>query len=258
MSGLFNVEILPVFTTNNIYLLHDVSSNKTAVVDPGEDTAVLQAIEQQNRRLTAIFLTHHHADHTGGVTALKKRTGAVVYGFRGDKNRIPDIDIELDDGSVVEFAGAPARVYHVPGHTLGSIVFHFFNEAILFTGDTLFQMGCGRLFEGSMQQMHQSLTRLAALPEDTRIYSGHEYAHGNARFALTIDPNNVELLARFKHAAEIEDGLFTNPSTIAQERITNPFLRASAPEIAQHLGMPHRSELDIFTEIRERKDAFNG
>ena len=263
MTSAFDIDIFPARQDNNIYVLHDRKSTKSAVIDPTEDAPVLECLKEKGRNLTKIFCTHHHSDHVGGVIGLKKRTGAVVYAYSGDMHRIRGADIAVDEGSTVEFAGNVATIMHLPGHTSGSIAYRFVALKQIFVGDVLFEMGCGRIFEGTHAQLFMSLCRLKNLPDETLVYTGHEYAHGNARFALTIDGNNPHLIKRFKEIANIQEdikgrGAFTNPTTIGKERLTNPYFRTDDEEICQFLGMEDASDLEVFTEIRKRKDAFTG
>lgn len=249
------IALIPALSDNYVYLAHDPASGATAVVDPAEAAPVLAALEQRGWTLTHILNTHHHADHIGGNEELKARFGVPIVGPRADAARIPGIDVEVGDGDTYDFAGHQARVFDTPGHTRGHIAFWFPDSEALFCGDTLFALGCGRLFEGTPQQMWDSLCKLRALPDATRVYCGHEYTQSNARFALTIEPDNEELRAR---AAAIDalraKGEPTIPSTLGEEKRTNPFLRADVPEVQEAVGMAGADPAAVFGEIRKRKD----
>lgn len=249
------IALIPALSDNYVYLAHDPASGATAVVDPAEAAPVLAALEQRGWTLTHILNTHHHADHIGGNEELKARFGVPIVGPRADAERIPGIDVEVGDGDTYDFAGHQARVFDTPGHTRGHIAFWFPDSEALFCGDTLFALGCGRLFEGTPQQMWDSLCKLRALPDATRVYCGHEYTQSNARFALTIEPDNEELRAR---AAAIDalraKGEPTIPSTLGEEKRTNPFLRADVPEVQEAVGMAGADPAAVFGEIRKRKD----
>ena len=251
------IALIPALSDNYVYLAHDRDSGATAVVDPAEAAPVLAALEQRGWTLTHILNTHHHADHIGGNEALKARFGAPIVGPRADAARIPGIDVEVGDGDTYDFAGHQARVFDTPGHTRGHIAFWFPDSEALFCGDTLFALGCGRLFEGTPAQMWDSLGKLRALPDATRVYCGHEYTQSNARFALTIEPDNEELRAR---AAAVDalraKGEPTIPSTLGEEKRTNPFLRADVPEVQEAVGMAGADPAAVFGEIRRRKDNF--
>ena len=249
------IALVPLLSDNYGYLLHDAASRTTAIVDPSEAGPVLAAAEARGWRLTHILNTHHHFDHTGGNVALKEAFGAKVVGPGKDAARIPGFDIGVDEASGWEFAGLPVQVLEVPAHTRGAIALVI--EGNAFTGDTLFAMGCGRLFEGDPAMMWGSLSKLMTLPDATRIFCGHEYTENNGRFALTLEPGNSTLEARMKlvRAARAK-GETTMPSDMGLEKATNPFLRVESPEIRKTLGMERAEDVAVFGEIRKRKDSF--
>jgi len=251
------IHLVPAFSDNYIYLLRDPGQGSVGVVDPGDAAPVLAALEERGWRLTHIFNTHHHADHIGGNHALKQRFGCDVIGARADVARIQDMETCLDEGETISFGSHTARVIAVPGHTSGHIAFHFPQAKALFCGDTLFALGCGRLFEGTPAQMWDSLCKLRALPDDTRVYCGHEYTLSNARFAVTVDPQNRELAERADAIkAQRERGEPTIPTTLGLEKRTNPFLRADDPAVQAAVGMAGGDPAAVFAEIRGRKDRF--
>ena len=255
--GMLEIELLPARSDNYIYLVREPDTGTVAVVDPATPDPVIQALEARGVSLDLILNTHHHHDHIGGNDALKERYGAVIIGPRADKHRIPDLDFEVGDGDVVRVGDQTATVIETPGHTRGHIAFWFQESAALFCGDTLFVLGCGRLFEGTPEQMWQSLTRLRALPDETRIYCGHEYTLSNARFAVTVEPDNAALRARAEQITELRArNAPTIPSTLGEEKRTNPFLRADVPEMQAAIGMAGAEPAAVFAEIRSRKDAF--
>ncbi|MCZ4091636.1 hydroxyacylglutathione hydrolase [Sinorhizobium psoraleae] len=244
-------------TDNFGVLLHDPESGATASIDAPEEQPILDTLERRGWRLTHILTTHHHGDHVAANVSLKERFGVTIIGPKGEASKIPGIDRSVGQGDRFDFAGHPVEVIETPGHTAGHICFHFPQDRMLFAADTLFALGCGRLFEGTAETMWQSLNRLTALPDDTSVYFGHEYTLTNAHFAVTVDPENAALKAR---AAEIEetrsDGGFTAPTTIGLEKRTNPFLRAGDQKIRKHLAMEGASDPEVFAEIRKRKDNF--
>ena len=252
-----DIVILPALSDNYIHLIRDPASGAVAVVDPAEAGPVIEALTARGWGLDAIFNTHHHGDHIGGNRALKARYGCPVIGARADLTRIPELDLALVDGSQYIFGSETISVIATPGHTSGHLAFHWPGIKALFCGDTLFSLGCGRLFEGTAAEMWASLCRLRALPGDTRVYCAHEYTLANARFALTIEPDNPALAARVEEAKrQREHGRPTIPTTLATERATNPFLRADQPGIAAALGLSGAPATEIFAEIRRRKDHF--
>ena len=251
------IEQIQVLKDNFVYLVREPTSGAVAVVDPSVAAPVLERAAVLGWRITHILNTHHHPDHTGGNLEIKVATGCIIVGPGHDPDRIPGMDIQVRDGDRYDLGNAQAEVFFVPGHTRGHIAFWFPEQATLFSGDTLFSIGCGRLFEGTPQQMWASLSRLRALPPETRVYCGHEYTEANIRFAVTLDPDNAALR---KREAEVRGfraaGKFSVPSLMADERAANPFLRADAPELAAAVGMAGRDPVEVFAEIRRRKDVF--
>lgn len=244
---------IPCLKDNYAYLV--IAGEHCAVVDPAEAAPVEAALAERGLKLTHILNTHHHWDHTGGNIALKAKYGAAVVGPAKDSAQIPGIDTGVDEASGWRFGPQAVRILEVPAHTSGAIAFVF--EAAVFTGDTLFAMGCGRLFEGTAAMMHHSLTKLAALADGMEIYCGHEYTLTNGRFALTLEPGNADLQSRMKEVEALRANAEpTIPSNIGLEKRTNPFLRTGSAEIRATLKMERADAVDVFAEIRRRKDAF--
>ena len=241
------VEIVavPALSDNYVWLVHDGASGETVVIDPAVAEPVLAAAAERGWRIGQIWNTHWHPDHTGGNAAIKAATGCAITGPAAEADRIPTLDRLVGEGDAVRIGAIEASVLEVPAHTAGHIAYHLPTEQAVFVGDVLFAMGCGRLFEGTAAQMHANLQRLAALPPETRLYPAHEYTLGNARFALTVERGNAALIER---AASVERlraaGTPTVPTTVALERATNPFMRATSVE--------------AFTELRRGKDNFRG
>jgi hydroxyacylglutathione hydrolase len=247
---------IPVLRDNYVYLVREPDSGATAVVDPSVAHPVLEVIAETGWRLTHILNTHHHHDHTGGNIEIKAATGCTIVGPRADRDRIPMIDVDVGDGDTYQFGRESALVYDVPGHTRGHIAFWFRQSRALFSGDTLFLMGCGRVFEGTFAQMWNSLGKLKVLPPETRVYCAHEYTQNNARFALTVEPDNSELRARARRIDDMRaKNIPTVPGTMAEELMTNPFLRADHPALQQLAGTVG-DPVATFAEIRHRKDIF--
>jgi len=248
---------IPVLTDNYIYLLHDTASGSTAVVDPALSQPVLDELKHQGWRLDWILNTHHHSDHVGGNLELKAKTGCQVIAANSDKDRIPGFDKGVDDGNVIKIGQYAAKVLATPGHTSGHIVYYFADAAALFCGDTLFSMGCGRLFEGSAEQMWQSLQKLKALPGDTRIYCAHEYTQANGRFALTVEPENQALQQRMIEVNQLRrENRSTVPSILQQELDTNPFLREDSLALQRQINFEGETPVPVFAEVRRLKDHF--
>lgn len=253
----FEIVTVPCRTDNYAFLVHDDRSGATALVDAPEAAPIAAALDERGWGLDEIWITHHHADHVDGVAALRDRFGAKVTGARADAHRLPALDRAVEDNETFDFAGAEVTVMDVSGHTIGHVAFYLPAANAVFTADSLMALGCGRVFEGTHEMMWKSLSRLAALPAGTTVCSGHEYTATNARFALTIEPDNPDLQARAEAVfAAAEKGIPTVPSTLSEELATNPFLRAGLPEVKAALNMDGRDDISVFAEIRNRKDRF--
>jgi hydroxyacylglutathione hydrolase len=247
----------PCLSDNYGYLVHDPKAAVTATIDTPDSGAILAQLERKGWTLTHILNTHHHPDHAGGNLALKKRTGCTVVGPRADRDRIPGIEVEVGEGDVYRFGSHDFHVHDTPGHTRGHIVYHVPDRHVAFVGDTLFAMGCGRLFEGTPAQMWSSLQKLMAWPDDTLVYCAHEYTQANARFALSVEPHNQDLVRR---AAEV-DALRSHqqptvPTSMGLEKRTNPFLRPHSRDLMATIGMAGADPVQVFAETRRRKDRF--
>jgi len=237
------IEIIPCLQDNYSYLIIDEENNTASVIDPSEADPVINYLENNGVKLKFILNTHHHYDHVGGNQKLKEKYGASVIGYKGDKKRIPQIDILVDDQETWIHENFEAKIIYIPGHTLGHICFYFYKEQSAFTGDTLFSLGCGRIFEGTCSQMFDSLMKLKELPQDTKVYCGHEYTKKNSDFCLTHDANNKNLKAKIEDInMKLKNGLPTIPSTIREELECNIFLKSN--------------NLDTFSKLRDLKDNF--
>ena len=237
------VEIIPCLQDNYSYLIIDENNNSACVVDPGEAKPIVDYLKNKNIKLKYILNTHHHFDHIGGNEYLKKKFGSIVVGFKKDINRIPEIDVLLEDNQIWKAENFKAKIIHIPGHTTGHICFHFFQEKLVFTGDTLFSLGCGRIFEGTYKEMFESLNKIKSLPEETKVYCGHEYTLSNLKFCIKYNPENQNLKKKAENIKKkIDNGLPTIPSTIKDELECNIFLRAN--------------DLESFSKLRDLKDNF--
>lgn len=254
-----NLEIHQFFCRQDNFgvLIHDPIHKLTAAIDTPEPDPIRAALKEKGWLLTHIFTTHHHQDHTAGHRALKAESGCRIIGPRKEADRIPGIDDTVAEGDSFDFGSLKVRIIETPGHTLGHIAYWMPDASVVFAGDTLFSLGCGRLLEGSAEMMWGSLQKLMALPGETRIYCGHEYTQSNAAFALTIEPGNAVLQ---KRALDVErlraQNLATLPVTLADEMAANPFLRPHSPEIQEKVGQVGQPLATIFAEIRRRKDRF--
>ena len=237
------VEIIPCLQDNYSYLIIDESNKTACVVDPSEAKPIINFVEKENINLKYILNTHHHFDHIGGNKDLKKKYNSIIIGFKDDANRIPVIDILLKDNQIWKGDNFEAKIMHIPGHTTGHISFHFFKEKLIFTGDTLFSLGCGKIFEGTYQDMYRSLDKIKKLPHDTKIYCGHEYTLQNSKFCIEHDPENLNLKNKIiEIKKKLENNIPTIPSTIKDENECNIFLRAK--------------DVESFSKLRDLKDNF--
>jgi hydroxyacylglutathione hydrolase len=248
---------IPCLQDNYGYLIHDPASGLTASVDTPDAVAIERVLTERGWTLDYILNTHHHFDHAGGNRALKAKYGCVIVGSRADAARIPGIDVLVGEGDRFSLGAHEARILETSGHTVGHICYVFDDDQAAFVGDTLFSLGCGRLFEGTPAQMWASLQKLMALPDDVRVYCAHEYTQGNGRFAVTMEPRNAALAARVAEVAVLRAASRpTVPSTIGLEKATNPFLRPASLELRQTLGMSTAPDADVLGETRRRKDQF--
>ena len=237
------IKIIPCLQDNYSYLIIDKSNNDACVIDPSEAKPIINFIENNKINLKYILNTHHHYDHVGGNLELKKKYNSTVVGFEGDKDRIPEIDILVKDNQVWKVDNFEAKIIHIPGHTTGHIGYHFINEKIIFTGDALFSLGCGKIFEGTYNQMYESLNKFKNLPLDTKIYCGHEYTLQNSKFCIEHDPSNQNLINKILEIKKkINNGIPTLPTTLKDELKCNIFLRAN--------------DVKNFSKLRDLKDNF--
>ena len=252
-----NVSPIPCLTDNYAYIINDNVSKKVGVVDPSEASPIITYLKKQNLKLDYILNTHHHYDHIGGNIELKKLYNAKVIGFVGDKHRIPGIDITLEDNVKWIFGESSVKILHIPGHTLGHICFFFENEKIAFTGDTLFSLGCGRIFEGDHKQMLTSLNKMKKLPKNTKIYCGHEYSYKNAEFCMKYDNDNIDLKKKFEKIKQLRsNNLPTLPTSLEEELKSNIFLRCNQNDLKVKLNMKNQEDYKVFRKVRDLKDSF--
>lgn len=251
------IEIIPCLSDNYAYLIRDKQTNKNILVDAPESETIERYLDKNAISLDFILITHHHSDHIDGINYLKQKYSPKIIGAKRDKHRLPNLDIEVEEGQNLSVGSKTFEIFDVDGHTIGHIAYALFEDNALFTGDSLMVMGCGRLFEGTPESMWKSLNKLKQLPEDIMIYSGHEYTRSNIEFALTVDPKNMKLVARkVKELDKIEKGMPTVPSSLREEMDTNPFLRESAPSIIDNLNIANLDPISRFAKIRALKDSF--
>ncbi len=253
------MQITPIqcLTDNYAYIINDSFSKIVAVVDPSEASPIISFLDKKKLKLNYILNTHHHFDHIGGNIELKKKYNAKVVGFVGDKHRIPGIDITLKDKEIWKFGNSFIKVLHIPGHTLGHICFFFEKEEVAFTGDTLFSLGCGRIFEGDHRQMLTSLNKIKKLPKTTQIYCGHEYTYKNAEFCIKYDSDNVALKKKFEIIKKLRSkNLPTIPTSLEDELKSNIFLRCDENDLQIKLNMKNQEDFKVFRKVRDLKDLF--
>jgi hydroxyacylglutathione hydrolase len=249
------IRLFPCLNDNFGYLIHDPATNATASIDAPEATPIVKALEREGWTLTDILITHHHHDHVGGVAELKQKYGCRVVAPHDKTTKIAHADLRVGHGDLVKVGGLLARVLETPGHTLDHVCYVFDSEKALFAGDTLFSIGCGRVFEGDYPMMWNSLLKLRALPDDFELYCGHEYTAANIKFALTVEPNNTALAARAEQVTRLRaENKPTIPTLLGEEKKANVFLRADEPSVAASVRMKGRSVAEVFGELRERKN----
>jgi len=248
---------IPCLTDNYAYIISDSDYKTVGVVDPSEADPVIAFLEKKNLKLNYILNTHHHFDHIGGNIQLKKKYNARIVGYLEDKHRIPGIDITLKDNERWNFGNSTVKILHIPGHTLGHICYFFEKEKIAFTGDTLFSLGCGRIFEGDHKQMLISLNKIKKLPKDTNIYCGHEYTYRNAEFCMKYDGENLELNKKFEKIKKLRaNNLPTIPTKLEDELKSNIFLRCDQNDLKIKLNMKNQEDFKVFKTVRDLKDSF--
>lgn len=248
---------VPCLKDNYAFLAHDAATGATAVIDVPEAAPILNALARHGWKASHILITHHHDDHVAGLRALAAATGARVIGAAADAHRLPRLDEAVAEGDTVRLGMEAGTVIDVPGHTVGHVAYHFPGSAVVFTGDSLMALGCGRVFEGTMAQMWDSLSKLAALPPRTQVCSGHEYTQSNARFALTIEPDNAALQSRAEAVGQARaEGRPTVPSLLSEELATNPFLRAGTAAVKRAMGLEGAPDAEVFAAVRQAKDRF--
>ena len=248
---------IPCLTDNYAYIINDNISKTVGVLDPSESSPIIAFLKKKNLKLNYILNTHHNFDHIGGNKELKKIYNAKIVGFDGDKHRIPGIDITLKDNEQWNFGNFTVKILHIPGHTLGHICFFFEKEKIAFTGDTLFSLGCGKIFEGDHKQMLTSLNKIKKLPKDTKIYCGHEYTYKNAEFCMKYDGNNINLKKKFEIIKKLRSkNLPTIPTILKDELNSNIFLRCNQNDLKIKLNMKNQEDFKVFVKVRDLKDIF--
>ena len=248
---------IPCLTDNYAYIINDNNSKTVGVVDPSEAQPIISFLEKKKLKLNYILNTHHHFDHIGGNKELKKKYNSKVVGFIDDKHRIPEIDITLKDSEKWLFGNSLVKIIHIPGHTLGHICFFFEKENIAFTGDALFSLGCGRIFEGDHDQMFQSLNKIKSFPKNTMIYCGHEYTYKNAEFCMKYDSGNINLKKKFEKIKKLRlANLPTIPSSLEDELKSNIFLRCDQSDLKIKLNMENQEDFKVFKKVRDLKDSF--
>jgi hydroxyacylglutathione hydrolase len=254
---MLNVTLIKCLTDNYSYLITDSKTKKNIVIDPAESTPIEKELNHKKQNLDFILVTHHHHDHVGGNLDLKKKYNCKIIGFDKDANRIPGIDIRLNNNQIWDFGEERIQILHAPGHTSGHVFYNFINNKYAFVGDIVFSLGCGRIFEGSFEEMFESVNKVKSLPEDTKIFCGHEYTENNSRFCKAYDQQNINLNKKIDEIKnKRKNNIPTIPTTVKEERLNNIFFRCDDPIIKQSLNMIHATEIDVFKKLRQLKDNF--
>ena len=255
--SILNVSIIPCLSDNYTYLIHDKSTNKVIAVDPPVVEPITNFLKKSNLNLDFILSTHHHADHVDGNLELKKIYNCKIIGFEEDSHRIPGIDIKLKNHATWKFGNETVKIEHAPGHTAGHVFYHFQRNKLVFVGDIVFPMGCGRIFEGSAKEMYESVIKIKNLSNDTKIYSGHEYTNSNSKFCLEFDKSNKELSKRSQNILSLrEENKPTVPTTVQLEKETNIFFRCDNQDVKNYINMKNAKSEEVFAKLRELKDNF--
>lgn len=256
MSEKFSIRLLPAFEDNYLFVI-DVGNDRVAVVDPGDADVISRDCDSRGKTVSDIFLTHHHWDHIGGVKKLKARYACDVWGHAIDSHRLPEVNRTLVDGETFKWQDRDFHVMSVPGHTVGHIIYYIPSESVAFVGDTVFNHGCGRMFEGSPQEFWESLTMLRNLPQDTKLYCAHEYTMANLNFCLDLEPENAKLREKHKTIVQMRnENVPTVPMLVGEQIETNPFLRCDNISLQTSLGLKGQKPEDVFAFIRTKKDQF--
>ena len=257
MTNKIEIITIPALSDNYIWLIHNSENNLTAAIDPAEAEPVEKILNEKGWELNQIINTHHHFDHTNGNYKLKEKWHSQLIAPRMEKSKIPSIDLEVEDNDEIQIVGLKSKVYHTPGHTLGHVIYYIDCNKILFAGDTMFSLGCGRVFEGTMQDMYKSLEKIKAFDPQTKIYCGHEYTESNLAFSIHIDPENKNLKNLSQQIMELRKlNKPTLPTNLSIELLCNPFLRTSNDAIASKLDCDSQNPLEVFTKLRKLKDNF--
>jgi hydroxyacylglutathione hydrolase len=251
------VKLVNCLSDNYSYIIFNPISKKAIIIDPAEATPIINSIEKLGVKLQYILITHHHADHVGGNDELKRKYKCKIVGFKNDANRIPGIDIQIDDGEIFNFEDEEIQLNFAPGHTSGHIFYFFKKNKLAFVGDVVFSMGCGRIFEGTAEQMYNSVMKIKSLPDDTKIYCGHEYTESNLKFCLAYDKNNHDLKKRETEVKNLrQKGLPTIPTTVSDEKKNNIFFRCDEDDVSNNLSLKEATPQEVFKKLRELKDNF--
>ena len=254
---MIKIEIVPVLSDNYVYIIHNEKNFQTAVIDPGDPEPIIHILREKQWSLDEIINTHHHNDHIAGNDKLIDIWGSKLIAPLYDKERINNVDQYVSDGDIINIVGINTQVISTPGHTLGHVCYFLKNEEILFSGDTLFRLGCGRVFEGTMEQMKNSLKKLINLPNKTKVFCGHEYTLSNAKFCVYLQPNNLDINKKYDEILKLRNkGAFTIPFKLDEEKKLNPFLQFDNKEFKKSIGLESKNQNEIFEYVRNKKDNF--